>query len=450
MFQFTFANRTEESGMAVVWIAGTVASGTHAHAAGALRRLSKKDVARVDVRKVCAYIVAPPAPLALRLSSNLMFGASRVLANQMAFLHSDANSVFVRLKKVFSEASTGASITMMATEASAAAITLHIGDENDILSDEAFVDRQLGKERQLGWFIADSNILRNNHSIEERSSSGRASLPVGHGGNDRDSLTMSLLSQPHNPNRSLNAVISIPSVSAVGAGHSNHSLGLVSRRIGIPGSASHSNRSIDFGMGGIGEIDGGGGGEFSGSSGDGSGGLFDYFAGDDDFQAIDNGNLDGFMGEERLNTSFLGNDAGGNEAQGKNVDSIDDQAFNFFEEDAVPDFPITEPIESRKRALEFEGDDNGDFYFNGVDDGTSFGDLRRTSGGSKGTKASTVGSTIVGSKKPKPRKRAKKNFIDAKTELESKDMGVVSRNRQSVVLSLLELEKSQKVANSFL
>ncbi|KAJ3060147.1 hypothetical protein HDU98_003843, partial [Podochytrium sp. JEL0797] len=142
---FTFENRSDSSGLAVVWIAGTVASGGMKSASGAMRKLSKKDVTRVDLTRVCKYLTAPPKPIALRLTSNLMFGASRVLNNQMAFLYADANNVFVRLKKVFSDAATGTSITMVAIEASAAAITLNIGGEDALLVDEAFVDRSFGK-----------------------------------------------------------------------------------------------------------------------------------------------------------------------------------------------------------------------------------------------------------------------------------------------------------------
>ncbi|KAG5462459.1 MAG: hypothetical protein BJ554DRAFT_5036, partial [Olpidium bornovanus] len=64
------------------------------------------------------FIAEPPEPMALRLTSNLMIGVTRVYRAQYAFYLNDVNNIFVRLRKDFANFRTEAEITMTHAEAS--------------------------------------------------------------------------------------------------------------------------------------------------------------------------------------------------------------------------------------------------------------------------------------------------------------------------------------------
>ena len=54
-----------------------------------LKRLQKRDILSVDVPEACTFLSNPPdEPLALRLSSNLMYGVTRVFSQQYTFFYS--------------------------------------------------------------------------------------------------------------------------------------------------------------------------------------------------------------------------------------------------------------------------------------------------------------------------------------------------------------------------
>ncbi|KAJ1548447.1 hypothetical protein HK096_001909 [Nowakowskiella sp. JEL0078] len=74
-------------GMAVIWLAATL--GTRA----SYKKLSKKEVNSVNLIKACDYITAPPEPLALRLTSNLLLGVTRVFSQQYNFYLNEVNNV---------------------------------------------------------------------------------------------------------------------------------------------------------------------------------------------------------------------------------------------------------------------------------------------------------------------------------------------------------------------
>lgn len=57
---------------------------------GLLRRLTRKAVFEVNVPKACETIIDPGAPLALRLQGSLLYGVSRVFAQQCGYVLSDA------------------------------------------------------------------------------------------------------------------------------------------------------------------------------------------------------------------------------------------------------------------------------------------------------------------------------------------------------------------------
>ncbi|KAF9280370.1 hypothetical protein BGZ68_007292 [Mortierella alpina] len=64
-----------------------------------LSKLSKKEVNGVNIIKTCRDISQPAEPFALRFSSNLMVGVTRVYSQQYNFYYSDVNSTWIRLKK---------------------------------------------------------------------------------------------------------------------------------------------------------------------------------------------------------------------------------------------------------------------------------------------------------------------------------------------------------------
>ncbi|POR34182.1 Meiotic recombination protein rec8 [Tolypocladium paradoxum] len=76
-------------GVATIWLAATVSKGTAA-GKGAFRRLTRKAVQDVNVPKACETIIDPGAPLALRLQGSLLYGVSRVFAQQCGYVLSDA------------------------------------------------------------------------------------------------------------------------------------------------------------------------------------------------------------------------------------------------------------------------------------------------------------------------------------------------------------------------
>ncbi|KJZ74807.1 hypothetical protein HIM_05716 [Hirsutella minnesotensis 3608] len=75
-------------GVSTVWLAATIGKGAGS-GKGVLRRLTRKAVQGVDVPKACETILNPGAPLALRLQGSLLYGVSRVFAEQCRYMLSD-------------------------------------------------------------------------------------------------------------------------------------------------------------------------------------------------------------------------------------------------------------------------------------------------------------------------------------------------------------------------
>ncbi len=62
------------------------------------------------------FLQAPPEPMALRLTSNLMVGCARVLNAQYGFYMNDVNHVYMRLKRALLDWQSG-NVNMTAPEA---------------------------------------------------------------------------------------------------------------------------------------------------------------------------------------------------------------------------------------------------------------------------------------------------------------------------------------------
>ncbi|KAF5019298.1 hypothetical protein F66182_8691 [Fusarium sp. NRRL 66182] len=70
-------------GVATIWLVATVGKTNQ-------KRLTRKAIQEVNVPKACETIIDPGAPLALRLQGNLLYGVSRVFAQQCRYVLSDA------------------------------------------------------------------------------------------------------------------------------------------------------------------------------------------------------------------------------------------------------------------------------------------------------------------------------------------------------------------------
>ncbi|KAF8905571.1 Rec8 like protein-domain-containing protein [Gymnopilus junonius] len=92
-----------DSGFGLLWLAAT--SGSRS----TFKRLPKRSVLTADISQLCDLISEPEEPLALRLSSNLMFGVVRVYKVKQEIFLTDVTNCVATLKKVVQEFhSTGA------------------------------------------------------------------------------------------------------------------------------------------------------------------------------------------------------------------------------------------------------------------------------------------------------------------------------------------------------
>lgn len=60
--------------------------GSKPTAATSTKILSKNDIQNTEIPGVCQLIVEPEGPMALRLSSNLLYGVSLVFRHQVTYL----------------------------------------------------------------------------------------------------------------------------------------------------------------------------------------------------------------------------------------------------------------------------------------------------------------------------------------------------------------------------
>ncbi|KAI7218550.1 hypothetical protein KC333_g3534 [Hortaea werneckii] len=82
-------------GVATVWLVATLGSKS------ALKRVSRKAILDVDVQKACDTIGEPEAPMALRLSSNLLYGVARVYNQQCGYVLNDAETAKKQMRAMF-------------------------------------------------------------------------------------------------------------------------------------------------------------------------------------------------------------------------------------------------------------------------------------------------------------------------------------------------------------
>uniref|UniRef100_A0A8H7Y7W3 Rad21/Rec8-like protein N-terminal domain-containing protein n=1 Tax=Psilocybe cubensis TaxID=181762 RepID=A0A8H7Y7W3_PSICU len=86
-----------DSGFGLLWLAATLGSRS------TFKKLPKRSVLTADISQLCDLITEPEEPLALRLSSNLMFGVVRVYKVKQEIFLNDVTICVATLKKVVQE-----------------------------------------------------------------------------------------------------------------------------------------------------------------------------------------------------------------------------------------------------------------------------------------------------------------------------------------------------------
>ncbi|KAI0076094.1 hypothetical protein K474DRAFT_1708496 [Panus rudis PR-1116 ss-1] len=86
-----------DSGFGLLWLAATLGSKS------SFRKLPRRSVVTADIAELCQLIAEPPEPLALRLSSNLMIGVTRVYKVKQDIFLTDVTACFHTLKKAVQE-----------------------------------------------------------------------------------------------------------------------------------------------------------------------------------------------------------------------------------------------------------------------------------------------------------------------------------------------------------
>ncbi|TPX61385.1 hypothetical protein SpCBS45565_g07292 [Spizellomyces sp. 'palustris'] len=137
------------SGLAVVWLAATLGP-KHS-----FKKLSKREVNGVNLVKACDFLTDPPEPMALRLTSNLMVGVTRVYSQQYTFFHTEVKQVFMKLKRAWTDVQSG-DVDMPAGEARFDAITLQLDEDIELryeppiaLQNTSMMEKQI----DFGWVV---------------------------------------------------------------------------------------------------------------------------------------------------------------------------------------------------------------------------------------------------------------------------------------------------------
>ncbi|KAK8174622.1 Rec8 like protein-domain-containing protein [Phyllosticta citribraziliensis] len=77
---------SRKHGVATVWLVATLGSRS------SLKKVNRKAILDVNVPKACETILAPEAPMALRLQSNLLYGVTRVYLQQCTYVLADCQN----------------------------------------------------------------------------------------------------------------------------------------------------------------------------------------------------------------------------------------------------------------------------------------------------------------------------------------------------------------------
>ncbi|KAF7784305.1 hypothetical protein Agabi119p4_470 [Agaricus bisporus var. burnettii] len=116
-----------DSGFGLLWLAATIGSKS------VFKKLPKRSVMVADIAQLCDLIAEPTEPLALRLSSNLMYGAVRVYKVKQELFITDVNTCAAALKKMMQDMRqhTMADKNLMLAQASARPQAVTISNDPD-------------------------------------------------------------------------------------------------------------------------------------------------------------------------------------------------------------------------------------------------------------------------------------------------------------------------------
>nr|WJN25048.1 meiotic cohesin complex subunit [Sporisorium sorghi] len=81
------------TGLGIVWLAATLGDRS------TVRRLSRKEILSVDIDKACEYVRRPSEPLALRLSSQLLYGVVKLYGLKAETLYADVVNVHADVRR---------------------------------------------------------------------------------------------------------------------------------------------------------------------------------------------------------------------------------------------------------------------------------------------------------------------------------------------------------------
>ncbi|CAJ0754408.1 10780_t:CDS:10 [Entrophospora sp. SA101] len=147
----------KKCGFGIIWLASTLGSRSH------LRKLSRKEINSVNLVKACGYLSSPPEPLALRLSSNLLYGITRLYQQQYQFYYVDTNNLWLKFQKALSEFR-NESVDMSTSEARQEAITLRDDPYFEIemlINKSNDTDMVFEIERQIDWILSSEQEIPN-------------------------------------------------------------------------------------------------------------------------------------------------------------------------------------------------------------------------------------------------------------------------------------------------
>ncbi|KAJ2955699.1 hypothetical protein NQ176_g11382 [Zarea fungicola] len=141
-------------GVATIWLVATVGKGSHQ------KRVNKRAIQDVNVPRACEKILDPGAPLALRLQGNLLYGVSRVFADQCSYVLSDAEKTQSDMMTFF-RALKSSDLDLPAAKAKRASITLQDDPDFDPMSQLPPLDMNI---IDTDWLAVPSQGSANKYS----------------------------------------------------------------------------------------------------------------------------------------------------------------------------------------------------------------------------------------------------------------------------------------------
>ena len=124
------------------------------------RRLTRRVASGVSVVGTCDAVLAPTAPMALRMSSILMSGIVLLYQRQQHFLLEDFTSFIARVKAAVRRTEESRSATLHAAALTAHAAKITIDDENDVIDGDRVREGRGGQAMMmLRMMDADGGVL---------------------------------------------------------------------------------------------------------------------------------------------------------------------------------------------------------------------------------------------------------------------------------------------------